>query len=192
MVRTPFKLCLDFDELTKEQVEEEAKRITKENLHLGPPTVEPSEGGNFHVTWHRSHLRTFDEGYNIALNSKADKNWLDICKKYQVFALFTRDSLETTLKLRQQKRTYQLESGKVEGTKLIITPEDNNEHRRILGLCESMTNPQNNSYDSTWSYRVENKLGDCKATIMIGCLDFYQAQRRIRLMRDKIGMRVKE
>lgn len=185
-MKMPFKFHLDFDNLTREDVELEAERITRENASLGPYTVEQSEGGNFHVTWHRSHLKTFDEGYYIALNSKADKNWLDICKKYQVFALFTRDSLGQTLKLRQQKRTYQLEKGNVEGTRLIITPENIGEHRRLLAICEAIKD------DPTLTWRLETALGDNVTRIVIGCLDFYQAQRRVKFLREKCGIKFKE
>jgi len=183
----PFlKFALDYDDLSKEEVDEEAKQITGENPSLGPPTIEQSEGGNYHVTWHRSHLKTFEEGYNIAIDSKADKNWLDICKKYQVFALFTHQSLELTMKLRQSKRMFQLEKGSVDGTRLIITPENINEHRRILGICESMKD------DSTWTWKLENTLGDNVTRIVIGCLDNYQANRRVRFLREKCGIQFKE
>lgn len=174
------KFMLDLD-TTKEEAEDEAKRITAENPSLGLYSLEQSEGGNWHVIWHRSHLKTFHEGYLIALDSKCDKDWLDICKKYQIFALFTHNSLATTRKLHKRLDT---ERGTIAGTRLIIIPENDNELKRILSVSKTITDP-------TWTYRTEYPVGS-KTRVIIGCLDAYQAERRVTFLREKCGLKFKE
>jgi hypothetical protein len=171
---------LDMDDLPETQVKHEAEEVTKLHPHLGPYTLEQSESGNWHIIWRRSYLKTFDEGYTIALMTSCDRNWLAICKKYGIFALFTHDSLQATMK--QKERTFFTERGHFDPItpKLIITPNSNQELKRLLALCESINDP-------TWKYKW--LFLRHPPEVLIECVDTWQAQRRITFLKDKVGLR---
>jgi len=167
-------IILDYD-LAREEVEEDAKRLS-EAYELGPYNIKPSKSGNYHVEFPLRTFNNFLEAYQIALDSKADRDWLHFCEEHGFFALAPRESY---MPLEKRKTSTAKTEPKAEITLPIllhIVPKDTMNLKRLIGLCESMREK-----DASWQYKMEQRI-DMKTHIIIGCKDEAQAKRRLKML----------
>lgn len=166
-------LCLDYDGLPRAEVEADAKRLG-ETYNLGRHVVTPSRTtGHFHVEFPTKLFNNFEEAYQIALDSKADRDWLDLCKTEQNFTLASASSYIPLTERRQVTKPVKKGESPIQ---LIVVPGSGEDEKRIVGLCQNMR-------DETWVWRETLSLTTpIRAQIIIGCQDGFQANRRIRFM----------
>lgn len=171
------RLILDYDILTKEEVEADARRLN-EKYNLGGYEIEPSDTSEcFHIIFPKTAFDTFEEPLKIAEESKCEKEWLMFCKRYKIFALKT-----TLVKKFQPEATRKVYSRPVKEitspVMLIVKPKTRLELKRLVKLSES-------THDKTWVWSIErsvwNVLEDRPALdeVHIGCSNERQAKRRI-------------
>jgi len=174
----PFRLQLDYDGMTKEEVEENAKYLvaTYPQLKLRY-RIEPSETPTcWYVIFPLSAFTTFEEAYNVAFDSKCDKDWLGFCKTYKSFGLRTkgitkvrRESVVAGERPEPKNKPKQILTSPV---LVDFKPDNYVEVKRLVQLCASID-------DQEWEYRIEYPLAEPLTHVVVGCKDLSQAQRRI-------------
>lgn len=171
---------LDYDDLKKEDVKQDAETLTEKYPKLGKYRLEESKGGNWHVIWPLSRLKTMREAMLIAEQSRCDKDWLEICGRYGCFSLFPKDPISYNRKVEDtpQRKLPLLARGEVKGVTLKLYPETNIDNLRILKLLESFKDP-----DLTWKKALD--LAEGRSLILVGCRDRRQAERRASWMKEK-------
>lgn len=172
-----YRLLLDYDIISREEVEEDAKRLNAEH-NLGGYTVEPSDTtGCWHVVFPLTAFDTFEEAYRIAEESKCDKEWLSFCLRYKIFAIKT-----VIVKKFQEHANRKIYSRPIEEIPspiiLVVKPKNEVELKRVAKLSEGIK-------DETWLWRIRTPiigiLGDseCLSRVEIGCNNQKQAERRV-------------
>jgi len=202
-----YRLQLDYDGLPREEVEADAKRLVEKYPQLGGRYrietrdaygAEATDKPRFHVIFPLSGL-PFNEAVKIARDSRCDKDWLDYCLMYRGFGLRTgnltrakprmprprRTPPQTTIPRTQAKRpeAEQITSPVI----LIVTPENETEAKRIIGVCQHID-------DDTWTYKKTTTLAGAlngqTTQILIGCTDAAQAHRRAAFLK-KLNIKFK-
>ena len=173
------RLILDYDVLTKEEVEADARRLN-EKYDLGGYEMEPSDTSEcWHITFPKTAFDTFEEPLKIAEESKCEKEWLMFCKRYKIFALKT--ALVKKFQPHATRKVYSRPIKKeqiVSPVVLIVRPKTRLELKRLIKLSES-------THDKTWVWSITksvwNVLDDRPALdeVHIGCRNERQAERRI-------------
>jgi len=177
-------LHLDFDGMTYQQVVEDCEKLRKLHPELGHYKIEQSKTPNhFHVKFPKSEFPTFEEALAVAKESKADKDWLELCEYYKVFAVVTEagKTMAKALRLKafpprpKKKPAYDLK----QPVMLVLHPQTPMDAGRLRAICESMVD------DEEWEYRLEASLHDLGQRIRIGCRDEFQAKRRARWLEQQ-------
>lgn len=173
-----YRLELDYDNLNREEVDADAKHLAKKFPELGEIYhIESSktEKDHYHVIFLKSKFTKFEEAYNIAVESKADEDWLTLCKEYECFALETEGSRRLN-EIRQQREQHRIVN---KPTKMILSPyiidiipTTSLDGRRIVKICEAIDDPE-------WDYNAFIHVWDLTMHIQIGCRDEAQANRRM-------------
>jgi len=182
----PFRLQLDYDGMTKEQVEEDAKNLVENYPELkGKYRIEPSDTPTcFHVIFPLSSLPTFEEAYQIAESSKCERDWLAFCKRYRSFGLITRGMVKVREKsqiLGPREKPKNPEHEKITlPTLLDIKPTNSLDVKRTIKLSEAIepTIDKEGNVIEEWQWKIEYRLSDGRTHILIGCTDPAQARRR--------------
>ena len=116
-----WRLELDYDLMQRDEVEQDAKRLSNEFPQLGDYTLEPSKSGDgdhWHVVFQKSMFPSFQEAFDIAEKSLADPDWLDLCKEYECFGLETEGSRRFN-EARQQREKHRVVN---KPTRIITSP----------------------------------------------------------------------
>jgi len=179
-----WRLELDFDGIPREEVDEEAKRLIKEHPELGNEyRIEASktERDHYHVIFLKSQFNNFNEPYQIALESKCDKDWLDLCKDYECFGLETVAARRFN-ELRQERERKRIINKPVQMILspfiLDLLPATALDGRRIAKVCESIDDPE-------WQWTAFVHVFELKQHVQIGCRDEAQANRRMKWLSEQ-------
>jgi len=175
MSRKLHRLLLDYDIMSKEEVEKDARRLN-EKYNLGGYEIEASDTTNcWHVTFPMTAL-PFEEALKIAYDSRCDKEWLRFCERYKCFAVKT----ELVKRFQPHARRKVCSRPVKEITLpviLVVKPKTRLDLKRVIKLSES-------THDKTWVWSVKmpvwNILDDRHVIeeVHIGCKDYRQAMRR--------------
>lgn len=176
------RLLLDYDGMTRQEVEEDAQRLDRK-YNLGGFEIEPSDTPTcYHVYFPLTAL-AFEEALKIAKESRCDPMWLDFCARYKCFAIKSR--LAVKIQAQRQAlsaRKINKQSPRIDSPVCFrVKPKTSVDLKRLIKLCESIS-------DKTWKWRVvEPVIGlyedrQVAAMIEIGCQDEYQAARRMRFL----------
>ena len=176
------RLILDYDGLTRQEVEEDARRLDKK-YKLGGYTIESSDTPTcYHVYFYKTAL-PFEEALRVAKESRCDPLWLGFCSRYKCFAIKSR--LAVKIQVTRQSlpaRSLNLQVKHLDSPVVLrAKPETSMDLKRLIKLCESIS-------DETWKWRViEPIIGvyedrPCLAVVEIGCVDEYQCARRMRFL----------
>ena len=177
-----WSLHLDFDAMDYEEVVQDCERLKKEYPKLGEYKIESSQQPrHFHVKFPKSKFASFDEAYQIALESKADRDWLPLCQEYQTFGLNTEVARRYN-EIRQQREKQRVVN---KPTKMILSPfildlepATPLDGRRIVKVCEAIDDPE-------WHYNAFVHVWDLKQHVQIGCRDEQQANRRMKWLSEQ-------
>jgi len=177
-----YRLELDYDGLSREDVDTDAKRLVSKHTQLGEEyRIESSKTrhDHFHVIFTRSKFTSFDEAYQIALESRCHKDWLALCKTYQVFALET-DASRGWNKAREQQHPIVNKPVKMILSPIILTirPATSLDARRLVKISEAIK-------DKEWEYKAFTHIWTLKPHVEIGCRDPKQATRRLLWLQDQ-------
>lgn len=176
-----WRLELDYDSIPREDVDADAKRLIQEFPKLGSEyRIEDSKSrDHYHVIFLKSQFTSFNEAYAIALQSRADRDWLELCKAYECFGLETEASRGFNEARQQQQRIVN------KPTKMILSPfildlvpNTTLDGRRIVKICEAIDDP-------TWQYHAFVHIWNLRQHIEIGCRDERQAQRRLKWLTEQ-------
>jgi len=173
----PFRLKLDYDGMTKEQVEEDAKRLLEEYPELkGKYSLETSPTPTcFHIKFPLSSIPTFEEAYQIAESSKCDREWLAFCLRYKSFSVVTKEMVKIRDKsdlLKPRGRPKNPEHEKITLPIILdVKPTNSLDVKRTIKLSEAIS-------DEDWQWKIEYRISDGRTHILIGCTDQAQARRR--------------
>jgi len=179
-----WRLELDYDGLPREDVETDAKRLAEQHPELeGNFRIEQSKSGgdHYHVIFPKSQFSKFENAYNIAIRSRADRDWLALCREYECFGLET-DNSRVDNEFRQQKEKERVVNRAVKKVTspyiLELIASTSLDGRRITKVCEAIK-------DSTWQYATFTSVMDMKTHIQIGCVDEAQATRRMKWLSEQ-------
>ena len=181
-----FRLELDYDNMTREDVEQDAKRLSQEFPALGGAyRVEPSKSGqtHWHVIFQRSQFPTFQEAYDVAIQSRADPDWLDLCKQYECFGLETEASRRRNEVSLQKHKILNKPSRTISSPIILdLVPATALDARRIVKISEAIDPAR----DATWQYKsFIDVWSSLKQHVQIGCIDDAQATRRMKWLSDQ-------
>jgi len=182
----PVRLQLDYDGMTETEVKDDAENLVAKHPELrGRYRVEPSETPlSWHLIFPLSAYPSFEEAYEVALESKCDKDWLEFSKTYRSFGLRTkgivkvrRESVVAGVKSEAKNLPKEILSSPV---LLDVKPDNATEVKRLAKLCSTIDDP-------TWEYRIEYPINELITGfnithIVIGCQDEAQARRRINFL----------
>lgn len=178
------RLELDYDNLTKEEVDADAKRLTKEFPELGSEyRIEASKTkrDHYHAIFTKSQFSKFEDAYKIALESRCDTDWLALCKDYECFALETQGSRQYN-EIRQQREQKRVVN---KPTKMLLQPwildlmpKTSLDGRRIVKVCEAIEDPE-------WNYNAFVHVWNFEQHVQIGCRDEQQAARRLKWLSEQ-------
>lgn len=172
-----WRLQLDYDTMSQENVEQDIKRLSAEYPSLGDYRLEQSKSGSGH--WHaifpHSQFTSFEEAFSIAMKSAADPDWLDLCERYKCFGLET-DRSRYYNEIRQQrekKRVVNKATGIITSPVILdLVPTTALDARRIVKVCEAIR-------DETWQFKAGINVFEMKTHVWIGCINEAQATRRM-------------
>lgn len=164
--------------MPREDVDRDAKRLAEEFPELGKDyRIESSKSGgeHFHVIFLKSQFTKFEDAYKIALRSKADRDWLALCKVYECFGLETEGARRYN-QVRQQREKQRVVNKPVKMITspyiLDLVPATALDARRIIKLCEAINDP-------TWQFTSFIHVWELQTHIQIGCINEAQACRRM-------------
>lgn len=184
MERKLYRLVLDYDELPREEVERDARRLD-ELFNLGGFEIRESEHGGIHVVFPHAVFESFEEVYRIAEMSKCDKEWLRYCRMKGALSLARKGSYVKLVRLRsggwadresirRGRRLMRRRGFKEYPIWLVIYPRDEIDEKRIKGILDSFED---------CVYREEMTI-DLKRRFIVGCVDKYQALRRVKWLQN--------
>lgn len=174
-----WRLELDYDEMPREEVDKDAKRLIADHPELGNDyRIEPSpKRDHYHVIFLKSQFKTFQDAFEIALDSECDKTWLTLCKEYQCFGLETEAARSDNIK-RQQQIVNKPSQMLFQSFILDLEPTTSLDGRRIVKVCEAIK-------DSEWEYKAFTHIITLKPHVLIGCRDEAQATRRMKWLSEQ-------
>jgi hypothetical protein len=178
----PISLMLDYDNLEHQDVVKDCESLLKKYPALGAYVIEPSKSGRpnrWHVRFPKSVFSTFQEAYDIALESGADPDWLDLCKQYECFGLETEMSRRSN-QAREEKHPIVNRPTRNITSPIILNlkPATALDARRIVKVCEAIKDP-------TWKYTAFLQVWNLEHHVLIGCTDEAQAIRRMKWLSEQ-------
>jgi hypothetical protein len=179
-----WRLELDYDEVPPDEVEKDAKKLAAMFPELGDTfRVERSKsmGEHFHLIFQKSQFTSFQEAYNIAMKSGADRDWLALCEEYKCFGLETEGSRRYN-EVRQQREKRRVINKPIKMLTspyiLDLIPTTALDARRIVKVCEAIDDP-------TWKHTSFVNIWELKTHVQIGCINEAQATRRMKWLSEQ-------
>lgn len=170
-------MILDYDVISREEVENDAKRLD-EKYGLGGYEIEASDTNEcWHVLFPKTAIDSFEKALEIAEDSKCERDWLEFCKRYKIFAIKT--ALVKTFQPNATRKVFSRPVDEILSPVILtVKPKTKLDLKRVIKLSES-------THDHTWVWKIDTPIlgiydeREELSNVMIGCKDVKQAGRRI-------------